>query len=114
MRTKLFFLAAVWLILIMAVAFAHDHGRPELNRWFKDLHASNGVACCDGSDATSLDDVDWDTKDDHYRVRIEGQWIDVPDEAVIKEPNKAGQAMVWPYYSGGLIVVRCFIPGVET
>src|SRR5262245_45052488 len=29
--------------------------------------------------------------DGHYRVFIDGQWIDVPDEAVVKEPNRAGR-----------------------
>ena len=35
-------------------------------------------------------------KGGHYRVRIEGEWVDVPDEAVITEPNRVGRTMVWP------------------
>jgi len=54
-----------------------------------------------------------------YRVRIEGQWWDVPDEAVIKEPNRAGRTMVWPIYYNATnhplrVEVRCFIPGTMT
>ena len=40
-------------------------------------------------------DVDWESKDGHYRVRLEGQWIDVPDD-VITVPNRFGRTMVWP------------------
>ena len=32
----------------------------------------------------------------HYRVRLEGEWYDVPDDAVITEPNRVGRTMVWP------------------
>lgn len=103
------------LFFSSTVVLAHDHGRPELNEWFKGLRAHSGVSCCDGSDATSLEDVDWDTKDDHYRVRLNGQWVDVPDEAVIDDPNKAGPTMVWPYYGpNGVIIIRCFLRGSMT
>ena len=29
-------------------------------------------------------------------MRLDGEWIDVPDEAVITEPNRIGRTMVWP------------------
>jgi hypothetical protein len=49
-------------------------------------------------------------------VRIEGRWWDVPDEAVINEPNRAGRTMVWPVYYRAVstlvrVEIRCFIPG---
>lgn len=102
------------LVLLLTVHFAkaHDHNRPELNDWFRGLKSNSGAWCCDGADATRLDDVDWDTKGGHYRVRINGAWIDVPDGAVINEPNRDGQTMVWPIYGpNGSIGVRCFILG---
>jgi hypothetical protein len=34
-------------------------------------------------------------KNGHYRVRLENNWIDVPDDAIITEPNRAGRTMVW-------------------
>ena len=101
------------IIILGGSAFAHDHDRPGLNDWFKGLSAG-GVPCCDGSDATRLNDVDWESKDGHYRVRIYGQWVDVPDTAVIKGPNLAGEAMVWPWYMNGKPAVRCFMPGSMT
>ena len=35
-------------------------------------------------------------KGGRYRVRIEGEWHEVPEDAVITEPNRVGQTMVWP------------------
>jgi len=115
------FLAVIALIVLVMAVFhhrpvrAHDHSRPDLDGWFKSLRNKNTVPCCDGSDAMRLSDVDWDAKDGHYRVRLEGEWVDVPDTAVIESPNRAGQTMVWPYYlNGGLRGVRCFMPGSMT
>lgn len=106
------------LLIFASSAFAHDHNKPFLNDWFKSLKAG-GVPCCDGSDATRLDDVDWETRDGHYRVRLEGEWYDVPDDAVIKQPNLAGPTMVWPVIinelnGGRKYYIRCFMPGVMT
>jgi len=89
-----------------------------LKSWFESLHSSKGP-CCSDADGTALSDVDWEAKDGHYRVRIEGQWWDVPDEAVIKEPNRAARTMVWPIYYRSLgaplhLEIRCFMPGSMT
>ena len=91
-------------------ARAHDHQRPQLNGWYASLRSSKG-SCCNGTDAKRVDDADWDTKDDHYRVRIDGEWVDVPKDAVADGPNRAGRTMVWPYYLHGHPKVCCFMPG---
>lgn len=116
---------AFWLGLIVLASFmpavARDDGRyanSPLKPWFDSLKSGKGP-CCSDADGTALSDVDWETKDGHYRVRIEGQWWDVPDEAVLKEPNRAGPTMVWPiYYRSSIaplrIDVRCFLPGSMT
>ncbi len=112
-------LAATLAIALMpALACAHDARHPELNEWFNHLSSGKGP-CCSNADGTVLSDVDWETKDGHYRVRLEDRWWDVPDEAVIKEPNRAGRTMVWPIYyrSSGVpdrIEIRCFMPGSMT
>ena len=41
----------------------------------------------------------------------EGQWIDVPDDAVITVPNRFGRTMVWPIKGASGISIRCFLPG---
>ena len=106
----------VWTILLalsVAPAFAHDHARPALDGWYQSLTSGKGP-CCDGPgvDAMHLSDVDWESKDGRYRVRIEGLWIDVPEEAVVSGPNRDGRTLVWPMkYLDGSIHVRCFMPG---
>src|SRR6266404_5829426 len=82
-------------LLLCSPALAHDAGHPELNEWFNRLASGRGL-CCSFADGSAVSDVDWESKDGHYRVRLEGRWIDVPDDAVITEPNRAGRTMVWP------------------
>jgi hypothetical protein len=102
------------LIGVVLLWLVHDPARPELNGWFMGLSSGKGP-CCDGSDAMRLDDVDWESRDGHYRVRLDGEWVDVPDSAVVDGPNRAGPTMVWPYRKDGkLDQVRCFLPGSMT
>jgi hypothetical protein len=89
---------------------AHDYQHPELNSWYESLHSGKGP-CCAGSDAKRVDDADWEAKDGHYRVRIDGEWVDVPNDAVVDGPNRAGRTIVWPYYLNGQPKARCFMPG---
>ena len=98
------------MLLTCPMGRAHDHDHPELNGWYESLRSGKGP-CCDGSDATRIDDADWDYSNGHYRVRIDGEWIDVPSEAVVNGPNRAGHTIVWPYYQNGHPKARCFIPG---
>ena len=87
---------AVALIASAAVfagsATARDDGRyanSPLKPWFDSLRSAKGP-CCSDADGSVVSDVDWESKDGHYRVRLEGQWIDVPDDAVITVPNRVG------------------------
>ena len=98
--------------------FARDRGQfasstPEMKAWFDALKSGRGP-CCSDADGMVVSDGDWDTKHGRYRVRLDGEWIDVPDDAVVKEPNRAGRAMVWPTplrFEGDDITIRCFIAG---
>jgi hypothetical protein len=85
-----------------------------LKPWFDHLASRRGL-CCSMADGETVSDPDWDSKDGHYRVRLEGAWIDVPDDAVITEPNLFGRTMVWPVrYEGNGVMIRCFMPGSMT
>lgn len=103
------------------LAHARDDGRyanSPLKPWFESLRSKSGPCCAD-ADGMTLKDVDWDTKDGHYRVFVEGKWWDVPDEAVIKEPNRDGRTIVWPIYVWSenklqTVKIRCFMPGTMT
>ena len=98
------------LILLCTPALAHDPRHPELNDWFNKLSSGRGL-CCSFADGFAVADPDWETKNGHYRVRLENKWIDVPDDALITEPNRAGRTIVWPLRFDGQIVIRCFMPG---
>lgn len=114
------------IILALALFFAAGapqlHGRDlegrygssALKQWFDTLESKSGARCCSDADGTAISDVDWETRDGHYRVRIGGEWIEVPDSAVVIEPNRAGRTMVWPLRGYMGMTVRCFMPGVMT
>ena len=77
-------------------AFARDDGRYDndpLKYWFDNLTSSNG-RCCSFADGFSVDEVEWDTDDGHYRVWLHGQWVNVPSSSVVTEPNRYGPARV--------------------
>ena len=111
--------AAVVCITIFVPNHSHarDDGRfanSPLKEWFDRLGSKNGL-CCAFADGVSVQNVDWDTQDGHYRVRLQGEWIVVPDAAVVTEPNRFGPAIVWPYNDRyGNTQIRCFIPGAGT
>ena len=86
------------LIGLSNSAFARDDGsyaNDTLKHWFDNLTSSNGN-CCSFADGLSVSDVDWDTKDGHYRVLLHGEWINVPNSSVVTEPNRYGPAVVLP------------------
>lgn len=109
-----------WIAVVMAAwptsAASHDDGRfsgnPKMKAWFDKLASGKGL-CCSFADGVSVLDVDWDTTaDGRYRVRLNGQWVVVPDAAVVTEPNRFGPAVVWPYQDmNGVTQIRCFLPG---
>ena len=110
--------AAVLLgaVFLTSPTLARDDGRyanSPLKPWFESLHSGYGQ-CCSDADGSAVSDVDWESKNGHYRVRLDGTWIDVPDEAVVTEPNRAGRAMVWPIKSYMGVTIRCFMPGSMT
>ena len=93
---------------------ARDDGRyanEPLHAWFDQLASGKGL-CCSFADGESVQDVDWDTRDGRYRVRLHGEWVVVPENALVTEPNRFGPAVVWPYRdSDGATQIRCFLPG---
>ena len=102
--------------VLSGVAIARDDGRyagSPLKPWFDTLKSSKGL-CCSDADGFAVSDPDWESKDGHYRVRLEGEWVMVPDDAVITEPNRAGRTMVWPVKGSLGISIRCFLPGSLT
>jgi hypothetical protein len=102
------------LVFVPSHGSARDDGRyagSPLKAWFDQLASGKGL-CCSFADGVSVEDVDWDTQDGRYRVRIQGQWLIVPEAALVTEPNRFGPAVVWPYQdAAGATQIRCFLPG---
>jgi hypothetical protein len=109
MRLALLLAAAVILVRDPTGQWA---GNP-LQPWFESLRNKLGLHCCAEADGHPLDDGEWDTKDNNYRVFLRGEWTVVPDDAVLSGPNKFGKAMVWFRNPWGLPDTRilCFLPG---
>jgi hypothetical protein len=103
----------VLTIIPAGFALARDDGRyanSPLKPWFDSLRSTRGL-CCSVADGVVVADPDWESRDGHYRVRLDGEWITVPDDAVITEPNRAGRTMVWPMRGSLGVSIRCFLPG---
>ena len=106
------------LLSAAAPAAARDldgrYANSPLKQWFDGLASGKGL-CCSFADGVSIKNIDWDMQGGHYRVRLNGVWILVPDDALITEPNKFGAAVVWPYQDeDGKTQIRCFLPGALT
>jgi hypothetical protein len=107
---------AVCAVVLLTIPFAYGRDRDgryansPLHDWFEQLSSKKGL-CCSDADGMVLSDVDWDSHDGHYRVHIDDEWVDVPEDTVVTEPNKAKVSMVWPIWLNGRPHVRCFMPG---
>ena len=101
---------------ITASLHAVDRGQfenisPQVRAWFKSVIAPNGVPCCDVSDGHR---TEYDVRDGAYWVPIEGEWMRVPDTAVIRDAgNPIGDAVVWYVRHRGAIIISCFVPSSE-
>ena len=107
--------ATLSLLFFPGLGLARDldgkYANSPLKQWFDSLASRRGP-CCSVADGQSVEDVDWDTKDGIYRVRLDGQWIEVPPDALVTVSNKFGVAVVWPYKDyESRTQIRCFIPG---
>lgn len=131
-RRRVASLACALALIALAAPFGHarDRGQfvntnADLKAWFDSLRSGKGP-CCSDADGSAVSDADWESKDGRYRVRVpryghaldvqrqELVWVEVPEEAVISEPNRVGRTMVWPIYGYTGITIRCFMPGSMT
>lgn len=121
----------VFMIITYGIAFGRElypgqyaQVDPAVRQWFRQQTVPGGphkgFSCCSEADGTyAEEDIRADPDgSSHYWVRFEAygrpvDWMKVPDEAVITEPNRHGRAVVWfaAPNDGGLPVIRCFIPG---
>jgi hypothetical protein len=113
-------IALLLLVTLTAKVLARDYGQyrdidPGLRQWIEALKDKTGKGCCETADGHPAE-YEWDIAGNRYRVRIEGEWYNVPEEAVIEGPNKLGYATVWYWISWEIDGkkthhIRCFLPG---
>lgn len=108
-------LKSVLLATLLLVHWDGPAPSAALHAWFDSLASGKGL-CCSFADGRSVADVDWQATGDPavpYRVRVDGQWLPVPQDAVVTVPNKFGEPVVWPVQpdDGSPEWIRCFLPG---
>jgi len=113
MRRLAPFVLLACLSVLASTALAVDRGQfghvpPDIRAWFKSVIAPNGVPCCDISDGHR---TEYDVREGGYWVPIEGEWMKVPERAIIRDRgNPVGEAVVWYVRHRGSIVISCFVP----
>jgi hypothetical protein len=95
-------LALTPMLLLLA---RYDGPPTDLAPWFDSLKSPGGGYCCAKADGH---ETEYDESSGSYRVPIDGKMVTVPDDRVLKQPNRHGHAMVWLDYQNN---IRCFIPG---
>ena len=118
--TGVLLIFGVVVVLLALVAYAwpqgEDHKLTERQKFFQGLmNKKTGTRCCNNFNGHPPEAV-WDIDGNHYKVMIEGQWVDVPDDALIDKPNLYGGAVVWYWTSTDVkgektFHIRCFLPG---
>src|SRR5262245_57841353 len=108
---------SVLLLVLAQRGEGADHGQlgptsPEVKAWANSLENKLGEGCCSTADGWKPQEVEYDIKESRYRVKIDGEWYDVPQDAVLQVPNRFGFAVVWYYQTwlGGIrpsISIRC-------
>src|SRR5258708_12341681 len=100
--------SALFVLLLMTTAtVARDDGRyanSPLKPWFDSLKSGKGF-CCSEADGR---ETEYAIHESRYWLPVNGFWTEVPDDARITEPNRAGRPMLW---LDPLQNIRCFIPG---
>jgi hypothetical protein len=110
-------LAVATFAATMPVAQARDDGRyaqSPYRDWFRNLTNQYGIMCCDETDGMRLDDPDWEFDGHGYRVRIDGHWMAVPPQSIVRQRNIMSHAVVWPWKEEGEWRIRCFMAGSGT
>lgn len=124
-----------WLVLPLAClavlglasphSLARDDGRwsaadPAKRQWFRSqISPKTGQMCCDEADGTEAEEdirdgrywARWKIKARGYDLEYTTEWTLVPDDVVIRDPNRNGSPVVWWWFEGGKPAVRCYAPG---
>jgi hypothetical protein len=101
---------------------------PAEREWFRSQRAPNSkIPCCNEADGAYAEE---EIRGDHYWVRftwkflmngashdMQTDWVEVPEDVVIKDPNRHGAPVVWWAWETGTTLetakvrIRCYAPG---
>jgi hypothetical protein len=114
-------MAAIVALLSARFGMARDNGQfaqadPQIRQWFRNqVSPRTGVHCCSEADGEYAEE---DIRDGHYWTRFSqsnGEWMQVPDDVVIKDPNRNGAPVVWWYadidHGKRIVKIRCYAVG---
>jgi hypothetical protein len=91
---------------VSSLAAPPNNADPALAAWFRSLKAPNGSGCCDVADCRRASSRMTPTG---YEVMIDGQWIRVPWERVLRRThNPTGEAVVC-YSQMAVEIIFCFV-----
>lgn len=92
-------------VITASVAEPPTNANPALATWFRGLKAPNGTACCTIADCRR---ADYRLTPDGYQAMIEGRWVSVPWERVLRRiDNPTGEAVVC--YVPHTELIMCFV-----
>lgn len=105
--TLIILVQTIVVLLLLAALYKIAHSQDNA------LTDRMGRAC--GDDVDSVIDVvkvaNTSRPYAYYQARIDGEWTDVPAEAILAMPNYTGPPMLWRMQIvNGPRVIRCFIP----
>jgi len=91
----------------------------DVQEWFRSQrNPKTGGHCCNEADGVYAEE---EIRHDRYWVRFEAcslatgctrtNWIPVPPDAVIYDPNRNGSPVVWWYVESDQYKIRCYAPG---
>jgi hypothetical protein len=85
---------------------------PQQKKWFNEqVKPGTKAPCCSAADG---EEVQEDIREGVYWIlskTTRGEWLRVPPESVITEPNRWGQPLAWFRHESGKPFVYCFSPG---
>jgi hypothetical protein len=101
---------------------------PDVRQWFKDQKSpKTHISCCSEADGSYAEE---EIRDGHYWTRfawrfafngayqeMHSDWMEVPDDVVIHDPNRHGAPVVWWTWESGMTPdiakprIRCYAPG---
>jgi len=106
-------LVVLILLALIVPALTHeDHTWDVATRqWFKSQKSpKTGQLCCDQNDGAEAEE---DIRNGQYWARWPQHptWILVPNDVVIRDPNRNGAPVVWWWWENGVMQIRCYAPG---